>query len=107
MVLGSRVNTIMPEQSARSRITGQLGLNSCLSEFFFSLELLQVLLWTNGNGLKSKTNGEMLNFRQCFHTDSPFVARGKMFCCFQCVEQARHFPSQRDMWELASTSKIF
>lgn len=83
LVLGSRANTIMHDQSARSRITGQLGLKSCLSEvFFFPLELLQFLLWTNGNGLKLKTDGEMLNFRHCFHADSPFVARGKMFCCF-------------------------
>lgn len=33
---GSRANTIMHHQSARSRITGQLGLRSCLSEIFFS-----------------------------------------------------------------------
>lgn len=77
----SQQNNAWPECKKQNyRTTGAKLMSFWI--FFFPLELLQSLLWTNGNGLKSKTNGEMLNFRHCFHGDSPFVARGKMFCCF-------------------------
>lgn len=74
MVLGNRANMIIQEQSAESRITGQLEL----SHFFlniFSLELLWFVLWS-----KLKIKGKTLNFWHCSHADSSLVVPGEMFC---------------------------
>lgn len=80
----SQYNNARPEvQKQNYRTSGAKFMSFWI---FFSLELFQFLLWTNGKGLKSKTNGEMLNFRHCFCADFPFVARGKMFRCLSNVQ---------------------